>query len=262
MTSPVVSFVIPVWDRHVELLSRCLQAINRETLSAPVIIVDNASCVPVASTHRGRVVRLPNRQTVGAARNAGLAQVVTPFVVFADADDELFRGSLQRATALLTSNPDSCGVVGRRLVEECGHHRLGTTPSRLFLRTSRHAPRLAALLWLAAFQAYITNTLLRTSHVREAGGFPDDNFAEDWHLAARLARRGQLLAIDDPVSIYHRHPAAIRNSIRPTDHAAARQRICDDCRHDLAATALERCAAATIQQRGQSRILRWAHPTH
>lgn len=66
-------------------------------------------------------------------------------------------------------------------------------PSIAFRLAARHAPSLAALFWLAAFQGSMTSTVLRTAAVRNAGGFADTDSAEDWQLAARLARRGPFI---------------------------------------------------------------------
>jgi hypothetical protein len=141
--------------------------------------------------------------------------------VFADADDEIAPGSLARSLSLLECRPDAPGVLGRSIVEEHGHRRRGVTPHPAFRLASRHPPRLAPLLWLIAFQCSITSTVLRTATVLDADAFPDTNIAEDWHLAARRARRGPFICLNEPVRIYHRHPQHGPPPERP-NHAAGR----------------------------------------
>src|SRR4051794_29595745 len=104
--------VIPVWDQHTRLLPRCLEAIRNEPVAAELVIVDNASALPVDVPSTAHRVSLTERHSIGAARNAGLASVNTPYVVFADADDEVAPRSLARSLHRLRDNPRATGVVG------------------------------------------------------------------------------------------------------------------------------------------------------
>ena len=84
--------VIPVKDRE-RSLERLLASITRATAGhAPrVIVVDDASADPVAlekiaQKHNANIVRLKKNLGPAGARNAGLAEVTTEFVVFLDSD--------------------------------------------------------------------------------------------------------------------------------------------------------------------------------
>jgi len=252
MAPASLTIVIPVWDEHTHLLPRCLRAIRNEPVEADLVLVDNASNLPFEIPPRARRVTLTQRQSIGAARNAGLAQVNTPFVVFADADDEIAPGSLARNLLLLERQPDAPGVLGRSIVEEHGHRRRGVTPRTAFRLASRYLPNLAPLLWLIAFQCSITSTVLRTASVRDASAFPDTNIAEDWHLAARLARRGSFLCLDEPVRIYHRHADAARNTSPPHSVQTVQQDICIDCLIDPHANATQRLLASILRRPARS----------
>jgi glycosyltransferase involved in cell wall biosynthesis len=244
-----LTIVIPVWDHHTSLLPRCLTAIHNEPVTADLVIVDNASSIPLDEPTRGEQrITLTQRHSIGAARNAGLTHVNTPYVVFADADDEIARGSIARSLKLLHSHPAAPGVLGRSIVDEHGHQRRGRTPRTAFRLASRHFPRLAPLFWLAAFQCSITSTVLRTRIVRDAGGFGDTDMSEDWQLAARLARRGHLICLDEPVRIYHRHPSAARIASRPAA-TTLRRTICVDCIIDPRATRTHRLVASALRHR-------------
>lgn len=245
-----LTIVLPVWDQHTQFLPRCLRAIHNEPVSTELLLVDNASAIPLdeylAGAHQ---ITLADRCTIGAARNAGLAHVTTPFVVFADADDEIMPGSLRRSLTLLQHDATAAGVVGRSLVHEHDHYRRGRTPRTTYQLASRHIPSLVPFFWLAAFQCSITSTILRTASVRDASGFADADIAEDWQLAARLTRRGHFICLDQPIRIYHRHDAAARiiNPHQPT--TAQRHTICNDCIHDPRATAAQRLVASLLRHR-------------
>jgi cellulose synthase/poly-beta-1,6-N-acetylglucosamine synthase-like glycosyltransferase len=251
--APDLTIVIPVWDQHTRLLPRCLQAIRTEPVTANLVLVDNASNLPFKTPPDARRITLTERVSIGAARNAGLEHVNTPFVVFADADDEIALGSLARSLALLERQPDAPGVLGRSIVEEHGRHRRGITPHTAFRLASHHTPSLAPLFWLIAFQCSITSTVLRTASVRDAGGFPDTNIAEDWQLAAHLSRRGRFICLDEPVRIYHRHPAAARNTNPHQPIRTLQQDVWSDCLRDPRANSTHRLLASILRLSARSR---------
>lgn len=232
------------------LLPRCLQALADEGIPIKILIVDNSSRIPVDAPAAAECVTLPARSTVGSARNAGLSDVTTPFVIFADADDQVAPGSIARGLHLLNRRPHSPGILGRSIVEEDGSRRRGRTPRRAFRLAAGVAPALAPLFWLLAFQCSITSTLLRTSAVRDAGGFADADIGEDWVLAARLARRGRFVCHTQPVRIYHRHNAAARIAIQKHPSSSEIRRVvCRDCLDDPVATRIQKLVASATLRR-------------
>lgn len=244
---PLVTVIVPVWDDYVHFLPRCLDAIAADNIATSVVLVDNASEQPLKVPPGARRVTLANRLTIGAARNFGLQTVDTPYVVFADADDEIAPGALRRGVDLLQSHPKADAVLGRSLVDEGGRDvHQGIRPTARYRRITRFAPSLVPLLWLLDYQGSLTSTILRTRAIRDAGGFADTNLTEDWHLGARLARRGGFVCIDEPVRIYHRHNRGLRARPPRVTVPEARRAICMDCRKDSASTPFQRLAAASL----------------
>jgi mycofactocin system glycosyltransferase len=83
----LATVVIPVHDRSRQL-DRVLAGLGG---ALPVIVVDDASAdeaatAAVAAAHVARLIRLARNVGPAGARNAGLAAVTTPFVVFVDSD--------------------------------------------------------------------------------------------------------------------------------------------------------------------------------
>ena len=62
-----------------------------------------------------QVLRLDRRVSVGAARNAALPEVTTPYVVFVDADDRLLPGTLSFLAGALDESPELVAAVTRQL---------------------------------------------------------------------------------------------------------------------------------------------------
>src|SRR4051794_33617208 len=94
--------------------------LSQEGGAPHVMVVDDGSTDP--ETHRAmeampaevELVRQSNAGVV-AARNAGLAGVRTPFVLFLDADDRLAPGALAAMRSALEQHPDAGFAYG--------HHR-------------------------------------------------------------------------------------------------------------------------------------------
>jgi cellulose synthase/poly-beta-1,6-N-acetylglucosamine synthase-like glycosyltransferase len=174
-----------------------------------LIIVDNASEIPIDLTTNARHIRLDTRHTTGGARNAALEHVATEYVVFADADDEVAPDSLRKSLNDLTRHRRAAGVIGRSVVYEHGRPvRIGKRPKPAVYAIGRAVPGSDLALWLTGFRGSITSTVLRTQAVRTAGGFGDLDHGEDWILAARIARRRPFRWTTRTVRHYHRHPDA------------------------------------------------------
>jgi hypothetical protein len=191
--APDITVVIPVWDAYVRWLPSALASLDDQGVAVTIIVVDNASRTAVPEVARATTLRVERRVSVGAARNAGLAAVRTPFVCFLDADDELLPGALARTRDRLVARPSFvAGVTGCvAWAEDTGAMVRWEWPRPLAYRLSRHR-RLFALV-TALRNAYpTTGVLIRTEALRAAGGFADADQEEDWLPAVALAARGHV----------------------------------------------------------------------
>jgi glycosyltransferase involved in cell wall biosynthesis len=196
-----VTVVIPVWDSYMDLLSEAVESVRRNAPEVPVVVVDNASSAPVPELNGCQVVRSPRRLSLGAARNLGLEQVATEYVLFLDADDMLLDGALDFLLGRISSDGELAISASSILDGDTGErHR---TPRRFVARLVRW-PRVFALadsIWsLLPIQGC---AILRTRQVREAGGYPDADLGDDWVLAVSLAWRGRV-EVSERLSRYYR----------------------------------------------------------
>jgi glycosyl transferase family 2 len=196
-----VTVVIPVWDYYVRFLPASVESVRRNSPDASILIVDNASSIPVPDLADCEVVRSGERLTVGAARNLGLERVATEFLMVLDADDMLLDGALDHLRSRLEADPRLAIAATSILDAETGErHR---APRRFAFRLAKR-PRLFAFLdsiWsLLPIQG---SAMFRTAQVRAAGGYPDAQLAEDWVLAVSLAWRGRV-EISDRLGRYYR----------------------------------------------------------
>ena len=117
-TAPLITIVLPVRNRA-QLLPRTLRSIASQTLRPlKVIAVDNGSTDSTAEilgkwaqdvAPAGIEVTIVSEEKPGAsaARNRGLAEVTTPYVMFFDSDDEMLPGHTQRLAECIAANPDA-----------------------------------------------------------------------------------------------------------------------------------------------------------
>ena len=108
--------VIPTWNGR-ELLDRCLDTLERQTVAPNVIVVDNGSSDGTADHVQARrpgitVVRLDRNHGFGAAVNRGIAAGSAPVVVLVNNDVECDPEFLERITAPFAENERLGSVAG------------------------------------------------------------------------------------------------------------------------------------------------------
>ena len=199
------SVVIPCWGtRYVEALPEAFASIRAQAPRAPIVVVDNCSAQPLPDLAGTEIVRLQRRVTVGAARNAGLAHVRTPFVLVADADDLILDGALEPLAEVLRVEPGTVAAVGE-VIEDGGRpHPLPRATARL----AASMPLLLASMHAAWAQFPIQGcAMLRTETARRVGGYGDTDGGDDWELGVALAATGRVRFLTRPVRDY-RNPAS------------------------------------------------------
>jgi glycosyltransferase involved in cell wall biosynthesis len=256
-----VAVVIPAWDTYAgEGLLAAVESVRSQAVKAQLVVVDNASRIPVPALEDAEVLRLDRRLSAGAARNAALESVRTRYVVFLDADDTLLPGALSALVEGLESDPHRIvyvlsiidGVTGRR-------HR---SPRRLARALSRLPPvfALANAVWsLLPTQGA---TVMRVDDVRACGGYADSDRGEDWVLATSLAFRGRVAFDRRPGLCYRSRedsPGAVTLSRRVLLASACRVR--SRIRDDPSVPSWAKSAMPLIAG-GQWAAARIAYPTY
>jgi glycosyltransferase involved in cell wall biosynthesis len=209
-----VSVVIPVWDEYAGAsLLEAAASVRGQQVPVRLIVVDNASSVPLPPLDDVELVRLEQRHSTGAARNAALPLLETPYVMFLDADDRLLDGALAALVAGLDADPRRATHTLSIIDWATGAtHR---TPRRLARALSRVPPlfTVANAIWsLLPTQGC---TIMRLPHVRSSGGYGDSSTGEDWVLATSLSFRGRQSFEDRPGLLYRQ--SIDSPGVRPLD---------------------------------------------
>ncbi len=237
-----VTAVVPVHDEDPEMVARVVAQLQG---LAEVIVVDDGSIRPVGPVPGARVVRLPTNRGPGAARNAGLADVFTPFVLFVDVGTDVGElvgdvGGLGGDGGGLVGDVgglvgDGGGLVGdggglARLLAHLDSPGVGLVAPRV---TSDEAPgAIGAYEWVrspldlgdeaARVRAgtrvsYVPAAVLlaRSEVLRSVGGFDEAlRFGEDVDLVWRLDEAGWRCRYEPSVVVGHRPRATLRAFLR------------------------------------------------
>jgi glycosyltransferase involved in cell wall biosynthesis len=199
---PMITVVVPAWDLGDELVES-VESVLSQDVSVRLVVVDNASANELPATP-GERLRLPQRVSVGLARNAGLAVAATKYVFFMDGDDVLLPGTMAYLLERLERDPCLVAAAGSILLwDPRWDRRAPSYYPPAWAYWLQRWPRAFALANVAfnAFPA-VGSTLVRTSVARAVGGFPDADFLETWAFGASLTSIGPVSLSPRPCKLY------------------------------------------------------------
>jgi len=256
-----VTVVIPVWDAYAgEGLIDALTSVRSQSPPPELIVVDNHSEVPLPPLADAEVVRLDRRRSTGAARNAGLERVRTPYVVFLDADDVLLPGALSALVDGLDRNRD-CSAYVMSIVDGVtgARHR---APRRVARALSSRPAWFAMANTVWSLLPTQGAAIMRAADLRACGGYGDSDRGEDWVLACSLSFRGRVSFDRRPALCYRRRadsPGAtgVGRAVLLENARGVRARV----RDDPAAPAWAKSALPLIAA-GQWAVARAAYPAY
>ena len=208
-----LTIVIPYFNRE-QFLPRTFCSLERSTRrAARLIFVDNGSqdgsralCEDFARRHPEQDILLLSESRSGAAiaRNAGLAEVKTPWTYFFDSDDELSPRFIEQMEQTLREHAEqNFDVIAFRTVMV---HPDGSMTQRQSMFNE------SATDQILMSQLVTQNLFVRTDFLRRIGGWNEQlREWDDWELGIRvLVGGGKVLWLRD--CAYHRiylHPDSL-----------------------------------------------------
>lgn len=92
--SPILSFIIPVFNKKILQLKNCLISINKINISKEILIIDDGSDKELSQNYQKVAIKYRAKYFykenggVSSARNLGLKKASGKYITFIDADDE------------------------------------------------------------------------------------------------------------------------------------------------------------------------------
>lgn len=214
-----------------------VDSVLRQTLAdLELLVVDDGSTDGTMAALDGlddpRLRRLANPANLGAAaaRNTGLRAARADWVAFQDSDDEWLPQKLARQMARLAEAADPAVVgcySGMAILNTAGPAG-GARSTMRYLPKPGQGKREGDLVQELLVDNFISTQMLmaRRSTLLDIGGFDEALPAlEDWDCAIRLAQRGPILCVDEPLvlqtfsdnSLTHSRPKWLRARLRILD---------------------------------------------
>ena len=220
---PIMTIVIPYYNRA-SYLQRTLDSVAAQTLRPlRVVLVDNGSTDNSAEIVRQWrdehqtadfqvTVAKESRHGAPAARNAGLALVETPYVMFFDSDDIMLPEHCADMARAIALSPEA-DIVGKSNI-----HRTLNGRTREGFFTTKHPLYNHIFHCILATQRYV----VRTDYARRMG--PWNNKAWGWNdyeygLRLLLGKPSMAKAPGKPTAIFEHHVNSITGTAFSTSPA-------------------------------------------
>lgn len=219
MTSPLVSVIIPNFNRQAELQRAVDSVLAQDYEPFEIIVVDDASTKDVSLTLSAsarevlRWIPMPVNRGGATARNAGIEAAEGSVIAFLDSDDVWTSDKLTRQiAAFLADGSPQDAVYYSQVVLDRGHERL-------VLPEVPMADEESVGDYLFPWRGNLihTSTLLMSRALASRVRFTDDlRIHQDVDFCLRLQRAGARFRFDpEPLSRWHAEARADRMSYRP-----------------------------------------------
>jgi glycosyltransferase involved in cell wall biosynthesis len=196
MTQPLVSVIIPTYNRA-HLLARCIQSVLHQSYNnIEIIVVDDGSIdatefvVSSFSQKNLRYIKKTDNQGPAAARNIGIMNAKGDFIAFNDSDDIWLPDKLEKEMNMFRKG---IGVVYCRLQRNINQTKL--------LFPNPHIKHLEGNIFHDLAKNCFVSTptvVIRSDCIRKIGLFDEDlPIGEDWDLFIRLAREYDFAFCDE-----------------------------------------------------------------
>jgi len=249
MTRPVVSVILPTFNRS-HLLPRAVQSVVDQTITNwELIIVDDGSTDETASVveryrpvlgNRLVYLRSATGQPAGASasRNRGIDRARGSFLAFLDSDDEFLPTKLERQLSLFRRRPDVALVfsdMAASQIDGTWHDSWFALHGQLIRSVPTEdlgdgqrfcGPDFVDYLVRGYLIPTITGLVRRDVLDDDVRFAPKQSYSEEWLFFLEIARRGRCAFIDQPLSVQYCQKQSVSFSSAAHNIAQQYQALC------------------------------------
>jgi GT2 family glycosyltransferase len=231
-TQPLVSVVIPTYNRAPETIAAIRSVLAQTYRHIEIIVVDDGSTDNSPETIQRFIdqmagehpaiflIREPN-QGPSVARNSGIAKAIGEYIAFLDSDDVWVAEKLELQLQALEELRNECAVC---FTDACciNHSGMGVSSFRghgKHYEQTVGVDRAATISLATSFSGFwVSSLLVRSDVIRKIGGFsPDILFAEDRDLHFRLSLVSPVAYVNKQLIVTDRKPSPPGSTCRPWD---------------------------------------------
>ncbi len=190
---PILSIIIPSYNQA-KYLPDAIESAIAQTVKSPIVVIDDGSTdgsLEIAERYPVKVVRQVNKG-LASARNTGIMNVETDFILPLDADDILKENCVERITEVIkVENPD---IIAPSF--KC----FGVNNQEIILSQGLTLKHFAQANYIGYFSAF------RRSLALAIGGYSPrmQRGYEDYHFWIDLLKRGATLKVLSDVLVMYR----------------------------------------------------------
>jgi glycosyltransferase involved in cell wall biosynthesis len=213
MPPPLVSVVIPAYNAERTIRGTLLSILRQTVHDFEVIVVDDGSTdgtSNVAASLRDSRLRVLRQENTGhaGARNAGIDHSSGKYVAVVDADDLWLPRKLETQLGIFRTQPRV------RALHSAAVHVDDTLRPLFIGQCPDGKNNLIDVLCFRGLPGFMCTLIAERQLLDEIGRFDDSLIIlQDWDLAIRLAREGELYSTSEPLVLYRVHSASQSKSL-------------------------------------------------
>jgi len=216
---PKVSVIIPTYNRA-HLVAETIQSVLAQTYrDYEIIVIDDGSTDNTADIIAGFPVRYlrQDNQGVSAALNKGIEIARGEYITFLGSDDILLDKALEKGLKVLDEHPEVGFSYGQAYVTDKNGRVYGIMKSSVSDHSSVVDGKEIIKEMLSIYNVPIITVMVRRRCLEETGVFNEyiRDFAEDFHLTVRLAKKYSAAYIAEPLAKNRRHLDSLSHNVDP-----------------------------------------------